>query len=145
MRSGGTACTSLGEEKPAPWQPTIHSTVKVHQWLMCRDVLERGGGLEPKALCTKNSPNQYLLPTRSKFPFFQTFLNFWSNAPKCRHLGGGGMCMLFEICEKTPFQKCMGKGGGWVTIFLSTEAELFGVSGFSGLRLLRSHVGDTNS
>ena len=25
---------------------------------------------------------------------------------------GGGMCMLFEICEKTPFQKCMGLGGG---------------------------------
>ena len=23
------------------------------------------------------------------FTFFQTFLNFWSNAPKCRHLGGG--------------------------------------------------------
>ena len=21
------------------------------------------------------------------------------------------MCMLFEICEKTPFQKCMGWGG----------------------------------
>ena len=26
--------------------------------------------------------------------------------------GGGGMCMLFEICEKRPFQKCMGWGGG---------------------------------
>ena len=51
-----------------------------------------------------------LMPTRSVFTFFQTFLNFWSNAPKCRHLGGG-MCMLFEICEKTPFQKCMGWGG----------------------------------
>ena len=25
--------------------------------------------------------------------------------------GGGGMCMLFEICEKRPFQKCMGWGG----------------------------------
>ena len=24
---------------------------------------------------------------------------------------GGGLCMLFEICEKTPFQKCMGWGG----------------------------------
>ena len=52
------------------------------------------------------------MPTWSVFTFFQTFLNFWSNAPKCRHLGGGGgMCMLFEICEKTPFQKCMGWGG----------------------------------
>ena len=50
------------------------------------------------------------MPTRSVFTFFQTFLNFWRNAPKCRHLGGG-MCMLFEICGKTPFQKCMGWGG----------------------------------
>ena len=25
---------------------------------------------------------------------------------------GGGMCILFEICEKRPFQKCMGWGGG---------------------------------
>ena len=81
------------------------------------------------------------LPTRSVFTFFQTFLNFWSNAPKCRHLGGGVLCMLFEICEKTPFQKCLGWGG----IFLSTEAEPFGVSGFSGLMLLRSRVQDTNS
>ena len=32
-----------------------------------------------------------------------------------------------------------------MTIFLSTGAELFGVSGFSGLRLLRSRVRDTNS
>ena len=50
------------------------------------------------------------MPTRSVFTFFQTFLNFWRTAPKCRHLGGG-MCMLFEICGKTPFQKCMGWGG----------------------------------
>ena len=50
------------------------------------------------------------MPTRSKFTFFQVFLNFWSNAPKCRSLGGG-MCMLSEICEKRPFQKCMGWGG----------------------------------
>ena len=27
-------------------------------------------------------------------------------------LGGGGMCMLFGIYEKRPFQKCMGWGGG---------------------------------
>ena len=50
------------------------------------------------------------LPTRSKFTFFQVFFNFWSNAPKCRYLGGG-MCMLFEIYEKRPFQKCMGWEG----------------------------------
>ena len=52
------------------------------------------------------------VPTRSKFAFQQGFLNFWSNVPKCHYLGGGGMCMLFEICAKRPFRKCMGWGGG---------------------------------
>ena len=33
--------------------------------------------------------------------------------------GGRGMCILFEICEKRPFQKCMGWGG---VAFLSTTA-----------------------
>ena len=32
------------------------------------------------------------------------------------------MCMLFEICEKKPFQKCMGWGGG--TFFSTTAAKL---------------------
>ena len=50
------------------------------------------------------------MPTRSKSVFFQGFLNFLSKAPKF-HSVGGGMCMLFEICEKRPFQKCMGWGG----------------------------------
>ena len=35
--------------------------------------------------------------------------------------GGGGMCILVEICEKRPFQKCMGWGGGMVT-FLSKQS-----------------------
>ena len=55
------------------------------------------------------------LPTRSKFALCQSFLNFLSNAPKCRSMGaggGGGMCILFEICEKRAFQKCMGWGEG---------------------------------
>ena len=43
-----------------------------------------------------------------------------SFASMCKHVitwggGGGGMCILFEICKKTPFQKCMGWGG--VTFF----------------------------
>ena len=28
------------------------------------------------------------------------------------------MCILFEICEKRPFQKCMGWGGGQEVTFL---------------------------
>ena len=56
----------------------------------------------------------HALPTRSKFTLFQGFLNFLSQAPKFRFIGGGGggMCTLFEICEKRPFQKCTGWGGG---------------------------------
>ena len=69
----------------------------------CR-FLDTGGGGD----CISLGDIRFL-PTRSIFTFFQTFLNFWSNEPKCRHLKGG-MCMLFEICEKTPFQKCMGWG-----------------------------------
>ena len=74
-----------------------------------------GGGYPPPLQGAQPTPlwDIRFLPTRSAFTFFQNFLNFWSNAPKCRHLGGGGgMCMLFEICEKMPFQKCMGWGGG---------------------------------
>ena len=69
----------------------------------------------PANLCT---PHIYIslgdiqnVPTRSKFAIFQGFLTFWSNALKFRSIGGG-MCMLFEICEKRLFQKCMGWGGG---------------------------------
>ena len=39
--------------------------------------------------------------------------------------GGGGMCILFKICEKRPFQKCMGcggGGGGQVVAFWSSRA-----------------------
>ena len=38
-----------------------------------------------------------------------------------------------------------GLGGGVGDHILSTEAELFGVSWFSRLRLLRARVWDTNS
>ena len=61
-------------------------------------------------------------PTRWVLAFFPGFLNFSSDAPKYRALGhpmrrnivplGGGICILFEICVKRPFQKCMGWGGG---------------------------------
>ena len=53
------------------------------------------------------------MPTQSEFATFRGFFKFWSNAPKFRSVGGGGggMCMIFEICEKRPFQKCMGSVG----------------------------------
>ena len=52
-------------------------------------------------------------PTRWVLAFFLDFFNFSSDVPKYRSLGGGGgICILFEICVKRPFQKCMGWGGG---------------------------------
>ena len=52
------------------------------------------------------------LPTFWVLALFGTFYNFCFRVQTCRHLGGGGgMCILFEICKKTPFQKCIGLGG----------------------------------
>ena len=52
------------------------------------------------------------LPTLWVLALFGNFYNFCSDVQTCPHLGGGGgMCILFEICEKRPFQKCMGWGG----------------------------------
>ena len=50
------------------------------------------------------------LPTLWVLALFGSFCNFCFHVQTCRHLGGG-MCILFEICKKTPFQKCMGLGG----------------------------------
>ena len=47
------------------------------------------------------------VPPRWVLAFVLEFLNFWSDAPEFRSVGGG-MCILFEICEKSLFQKCMG-------------------------------------
>ena len=53
------------------------------------------------------------VPTPSKLAIFHGFLTFWSNAPKIRSVGGGGgMCMLFEICEKKAVSEMYGLGGG---------------------------------
>ena len=41
---------------------------------------------------------------------FSGFSQFFVQCTKISSVGGG-MCILFEICEKRPFQKCMGKGG----------------------------------
>ena len=51
------------------------------------------------------------MPTRRVSPLFWGFLNFFGLM--CQNfvlLGGGGYVLLFEICEKRPFQKCMGLG-----------------------------------
>ena len=51
------------------------------------------------------------VPTRSKFTFFQVFLNFWSNAPKCRSLGGG-VCVCFSKSVRKGRFRNVWVGGG---------------------------------
>ena len=46
-------------------------------------------------------------PTRRVLALLLGFVEFRSDAPYFRW-GWGGICILFEICEKRPFQKCMG-------------------------------------
>ena len=58
------------------------------------------------------------MPTLWVLALFGNFYNFCFHVQTCCHpVGGGGggvMGILFEICKKTPFQKCM---GGGVTFF----------------------------
>ena len=52
----------------------------------------------------------------ANFVGFGTFRHFLQLLLPCANMsspgGGGGMCILFEICKKTPIQKCKGGGGG---------------------------------
>ena len=59
------------------------------------------------------------MPTLWVLALFGIFYNFGFHVQTCRHLGGGGggMCILFEICKKTPLQKCMGWGKGGLPFF----------------------------
>ena len=77
----------------------------------------------------------------------RTFSGFSQFFVQCTKISfrRGGVCVYFlKSVRKGRFRNVWVKGG-YVTIFLSTEAELFGISGFSGLRLLRTRVRDTNS
>ena len=122
--SAATTCTATKDSRTGmgvyPW-----ASLFIQQWAPAENgqacVVVADGGysgtvwcvVQCRCVCLQCSISLWdirFMPTRSVFTFFQTFLNFWRNAPKCRHLGGG-MCMLFEICGKTPFQKCMGWGG----------------------------------
>ena len=54
----------------------------------------------------------FIICQREANPHFFGVFFAQSDAPKFRSLGEGGTCILFEIHEKRPFQKCMGLGGG---------------------------------
>ena len=67
-----------------------------HPWSRIEDCVAcvpASGGMATKlsVVCDPISLGDiHNMPTRSKFAIFQDFLNFWSNAPKRRYLGGGG-------------------------------------------------------
>ena len=82
------------------------------------------------------------MPTRSKFAIFQGFLTVPSNALKFRSIGGG-MCMLFEICEKRPFQKCMGWGGGRWSQFCTKSCKRTDTQG-TGNALRITHYSESD-
>ena len=64
---------------------------------------EEGGRTSPGDI--HNMPMQWVLAC------FPSFLNFWSDAPKLRSLGGA-IFILFEICKKRPFRRGMDHWGG---------------------------------
>ena len=56
---------------------------------------------------------------------FGTFPGFYEVLVQCAKISscwGGSMGILFEICEKRPFPKCMGWGGGKMITFLSKRS-----------------------
>ena len=79
-------------------------------------------------------PRNFRICTVSTFHGFSELL---VQCAKISSLWGGGMCILFEICEKRPFQKCMG-GGGSETIFLQNRGPLLGFSAICPRSLQRS-------
>ena len=64
----------------------------------------------------------------ANFLGFGTFRQFLQLLLPCANMsslgGGGGMCILFEICKKTPFQKCMGWGRGGGLPFSSVAQHI---------------------
>ena len=51
-------------------------------------------------------------PTRWVLALFLGFVNFWSNAPKFRPFGGGGMCIFFlKFVRNTSFRNVWVTGG----------------------------------
>ena len=67
------------------------------------------------------------MPTFWVLALFGIFYNFCFHVQTCRHLGGGGgMCILFEICKKTPFQFGVWVWGGGVVVTFFNIAQHVG-------------------
>ena len=67
------------------------------------------------------------MPTFWVLALFGIFYNFCFHVQTCRHLGGGGgMCILFEICKKTPFQFGVWVWGGGVVVTFFNVAQHVG-------------------
>ena len=82
------------------------------------------------------------LPTRSVFTFFQTFLNFWSNAPKCRHLGGVCACFSKSVRKRRFRNVWVGGGiGDQIFEYRGRTFRRFRVFGPQGAPLTRARAG----
>ena len=103
-----------------------------------REVLEaglnRGLPVRPTQTFTSYTKGRCMLkdhisrphPLCANFVRFATLFGFFLQLlPQCANMsprggGGGGMCILFEICEKGRFRNVwVGGGGGGVTFFRS--------------------------
>ena len=72
------------------------------------------GEARPYCYCKKHiSRGHSLCANTVAFGTFPGFCEILLQYAKMSSLwgGGGGMCILFEICEKRPFQKCRVVGG----------------------------------
>ena len=72
-------------------------------------------------------------PTWWVLALFLGFVNFWSNAPKCRLWGGGGVCVYFlKSVRKGRFRNVWVGGGGH--IFEQTELQIGRCTRWSNVR-----------
>ena len=106
---GCTGCISLGDIQNAPTRWVLALFVGVpNSWSVVPNFRSMGGGVGMTPWCVVLVCSwRRLLADRHSLPFPCTL---------SLRGGGGGMCILFEICEKMPFQKCMGWGQGFFRI-----------------------------
>ena len=123
MEASTVACLPL--KPPRPCQPEIHekyrtTACKERTWCAQCAYLPLGGfrcACEWLAYLSGTSRRCQHGANSHFSGVFSTFGLMYQNVVT----SGLPMCMLFEICAKRPFQKCMGWGGGYVVTILSPE------------------------